>query len=117
MKIDGPNADAVNSVVERAKKITAAEAKKLAAARYAALDSAWDVARRAAWSNARRGAWDAAGGAAWNAAGGNGRIAVRGAAGDAAQAAVVRDLISDAHFQALAGPWESVMGPIFKKDE
>ena len=97
----GPNGRLVVALIERAKRLTPEEAKQLAAARgaaWSAAGAAWD----AAWSAARRAAWSASG-AAWDAA---------WDASDAALATVTRDLISEEHYRTLAGPWESVMGPI-----
>ena len=76
----GPNGEAAAALIERAATITVEQAERLRAA--------WDAARRAAWR-----AWDAA----------------AQAAADAALALVVRDLISEEHFQVLYGPWASVM--------
>lgn len=96
----GPNADAVMSLVDKGSQITLTEARKLNATwnatRAAARDAAWEAARE----DAREAAWEAAWYIAW----------------EVAQAAVVRDLISDKHYKALAGPWESMMGPIFPSD-
>ena len=116
-----PNTDVVNGLVNRAKKITEAEAEKLAAA--------WD----AAWGDERADAWDAtwadtdAAWAGWctfwdawvaGAEGGAARntawIGVRAATLAAVQAVAACDLISDKDYETLVGPWESVMGPIFK---
>ena len=82
----------------------AAGAAAGAAARAAAWDAAGAAARAAAWDAARAAAWDAAGAAAWY------------AAWDAARALVTRDLIgthgyTQAHFDTLIGPWNSVVGP------
>ena len=110
----GPNADAVISLIDRASKITGAEAENLAAAWHVA-DAAWAATRVSACDAAREAAWDAAGDdatyTAWRA---TAMYAAGDAAREAARAAVVRDLISDEHYETLAGPWESVMGPIFK---
>ena len=127
-KATGPNADAVNGVIERASQITVADAEKLAAAWDDAGGipwggTAWNAAQRAAASDperraARRDAQHAAWEATWVAGGAaldNAWIAARTAAREATQAAVVRDLISDEDYRELAGPWESVMGPIFKE--
>src|SRR3990167_9574055 len=81
----GPNGQEVAALIERAGRLTGNEITRLAAARAAAWDAARDAARAAAW------------GAAWAAAG--------AAARDAAWALVVRDLISQEHFDALYGPW------------
>ena len=92
----GPNGEAVAALIERAARLTADEAKALTAAWAAARDTARDTAR------------DAARAAAWAAARDTARDAAWGAAGDAALALVVRDRISQEHFDALYGPWASV---------
>lgn len=120
-KIVGPNADAVNRVIGRVSKITAVEAEKL--------DAAWGAAQHHAGVDALNTAWNAAMGAAHGAARNDARRAAMGAAMGAAlnipawlatraaaMAAVERDRISDEDYLALAGPWESVMGPIFKDE-
>lgn len=115
----GPNADAVIGVIDRASQLTVVEAEKLAAAEAdagtaldaalaVALESALDAERHAA-GYARAAAWRAADAALATAAD------AAWAAGDAALAVMVRDLISDADYMALAGPWESVMGPVLKE--
>ena len=129
----GPQGREVMALIDRAARLTADEAQRLraaraaagAAARDAAWDAARDAARDAAWAAARDAAraaawdaaWDAARAAAWDAAwaaaGDAARNAAWDAAGDAARAArarVVRDLISDAHYRLLAGPWLEVIG-------
>lgn len=108
-QVFGPNGEAVVALIDRAKRLTAAEVRKLRTAGYAARGSAWYAARDAAWyaardaarHAARHAAWSAAGDAAWDAAG--------DAAGDAARALVVRDLITTEQFDILYGPWRAVM--------
>lgn len=113
------NADAMSAVVDRAKKITEAEAEKLAAAWRAAGGDDLDAAWNAAWTGGDA-AW-AAWGAYWTECveGGAARNHVWRVAGvvaaGAARAAAVRDLITPEQYRILAGPWESVMGPIFKE--
>ena len=80
----GPNGATVAAVIGRAGRLSAAEAEALAAA----------------WGAAWGAAWDAAWGAAW------------GAAWDAGVAEVVRDLITPAQYQVLAGPWLTVIGQV-----
>jgi hypothetical protein len=119
----GPNGEAVAYVIEQTKTITPEQATQLGAAGGAAWGAAWGAARSAArgaaWNTARsaaRGAaWSATRGAAWGAARNTARGAARSAAVDAAAGAVVRDLISDEHYQLLAGPWISVMGDPFEE--
>lgn len=131
MKTFGPNTDAVNRVVERAKKITAEEAKKLADAWdalgfdrrrvtcYVASEYTWAAARSASRIDVLNDALDDVRRAVWDAAGATGCHALDVSweitpviASYAAQAAVLRDLISDEDYKTLAGPWELVMGPI-----
>lgn len=133
----GPNGMRVARVIEMARSLTEDQARAIHAARGAARDAArdapwgeaWEAARDAARATARAtaraaaratagaaawdAAWEAARGAAWGAE----REAAWEATGGAAWAAVVRDLISDEHYQILAGHWESVMGPIFEDTE
>lgn len=110
----GPNGAQVARVIEQAHNLTEDQAREINAAGGAA----WEAARTAAWGEAWEAAREAstindARGAAWSAA----REAAWEASGGAAWAAVVRDLISDEHYQVLAGRWESVMGPIFEDTE
>jgi hypothetical protein len=90
----GPQGQEVVALIERCSTLTDDECDALSAARYAA-GAAGAAARYAARSAARSAAWAA-------------RYAVR----DAAEALVVRDLISAEDFELLYGPWASVMsGP------
>lgn len=107
----GPNGREVARMIEKARHLTEDQATAIhtawSTARAVTRDPAWaarEAARDAAWDASRQAAWPAAIHAAW---------AAPQAAWDAARAAVARDLISDEHYQTLAGPWESVMGPIF----
>jgi hypothetical protein len=103
----GPNGQRVDALIKRARALEYAEARKLDAAWDAARDAAWGAAWGAARGAARGAAWDAALGAAWDAA--------RGAAWDAAWGAALaelsRDLITEAQYNLLAGPWNSVIDP------
>lgn len=117
----GPNGVQVARVIEEARSLTDDQERAINdaggaardVARTAAWGEAWEAAWEAAWERtaardaARTAAWERT--AAWDAA--------RVAAWDAAGASVVRDLISDEHYQVLAGRWESVMGPIFEDTE
>lgn len=78
------------------------------AASFAARGAARATAGIVAWDTARGAARDAAGIVAWDTAG----VAAGPAAGDAAWGAVVRDLITSEQYATLAGPWESVIGPM-----
>jgi hypothetical protein len=126
----GPDGAEVAALIERAKRLTYDEAQQLdaalgaawgaargaalGAARGAAWDAAWDAAWGAARGAAWDAAWDAARGATWGAAWDAALGAARGAAWDAAWGAawglVVRDLISEEHFDTLYGPWREVVG-------
>jgi hypothetical protein len=86
----GPNGEAAAAVIDRAGRITGDEARALDAAWDAAWDAALDAARDAARGAARDAAWDAA--------------------RDAALALLTRDLIAPDQFDALYGPWASVIG-------
>lgn len=132
----GPNGAEVAALIERLRLITAAEYEDLRAAYDrqgcgAAWDAAWDAAWYAAWyaafrecapvalrrysyvdcglerrSSPRGAAWHAAMDAVWRTA----RDTVWRTAQYATAALVVRDCISDKHFNTLYGPWQSVMG-------
>jgi hypothetical protein len=93
----GPNGRYVAGVIKRTRQLTYQEAVDL----RAAWGAAWGAARDAAWGAARGATRGAARGAAWDAA--------RGAAWGAAIALLVRDLISDEHFDSLYGPWAKVI--------
>ena len=105
----GPQTTQIEALLERVRTLTGAETKALrdawvtarGAVRYPAWAAAHDAAREAAW-----GAWDA-GSADWDTA----WYATR----DAVQALAVRDLVgqhgfTQEHYDALVGPWETVMG-------
>ena len=114
----GPQGADVAAIIARCHTLTPEEVRALSAAREAAWAAAWgasgwearDAAWAAAWAAAREAAWDAAREAArdavWAAAWGEARDAAR----DAVRATLVRDLISEAHYQTLMGPWLSVIG-------
>ena len=103
----GPQGAEVAAIIDRASRLTREEAK--------ALDDAWNP--NAAWGaacdakDAARGARGAAGEAAGDAAEYAAGDADAGeAAWYAALATLTRDLIDDADYQLLAGPWLSVIG-------
>ncbi|MHB1778113.1 MAG: hypothetical protein ACYCU7_19340, partial [Acidimicrobiales bacterium] len=107
----GPNGMQVAAVIARCETLTYDERCRLHAAGDAPGVVAWDAGRVAAGVVA----WDAGRAAAWVAArGGAARDAARHAAGvaarDAALALIVRDLISEADFDLLYGPWAQVIG-------
>lgn len=95
----GPQGREVAAIIDRAGRLTQEEAALLDAARSAS--AAEYSARLAAWDATEYAARNTAWSAAWSAA-----FAVWGAA----TATVVRDLISPADYQTLAGPWLSVIG-------
>ena len=104
----GPNADRVLAVIERAGRLTGAEEDRMAAVRttawYSAVNAAEAAARVAAWvaaENATRVAVTA------RAAMG---VAVRDAAGDAAQAELMRDLITQDQYNILTESWRAGVG-------
>lgn len=111
-QVFGPQGQQVVAVFERAARLTPNEAKQLVATQPAA----WAAARAEAWNwarDAQRGpAWDAAWGAVWDRARAWAEVwaAAWDRARDAARGYVVRDLITEAQFGLLAGPWLSVIG-------
>jgi len=115
----GPNGREVAAIIARVALLTRDEIRRLASARGVARDAAEDAARAAAWAAAedapRAAGGDAALAAARDAAG-NAAAKAAGAAGAAARgaalAALVRDLVTPEQYALLAGPWESVVGPI-----
>jgi len=136
-EVFGPNGEAVAALLERAWHLTADEADRLRTAWDAAWgatrDAAWGATRDATMDATRDATRDAAWDAAWAATRGATRGATRdatrdatrgatrdatrdaawgatrGAARDAALALIVRDLISEEHFNTLYGPWVSVI--------
>ena len=133
---DNPQAAEIDAVIERAGRLAPAEVKALHvaadrdAAWNAACDAAWEATWVAAWNAGRDAARDAACDAAWDAAWNAAQEAARDAARDAARAAawtasalVLRDLIDEptawnqAAYDALTGPWRTVIGPIHPADE
>lgn len=113
----GPNGVEVARVIEKAHSLTEDQAGAINAAWDATRSDAGGAAGDAAGNAARLSAWAAAGSAAWAAAWAAAEYDARAAACSAARASVVRNLISDTLYQTLAGPWESVMGPIFDDEK
>ena len=112
----GPQGAEVAALIDRASLLTREEAKALDAAEVAAEVAAWvavrgaqNAGRNAAWKDARVAARCAAEVAAWVAVRGA-REAAWNATCDAALAMIVRDLIDDAAYQTLIGPWQKVIG-------
>jgi hypothetical protein len=106
----GPQWEHIVALVRRAEVLTADEAKRLDAARAAAWVTGWDAAWAAAGTVARDAARDVAGAAALD------------AAWAAARALAMRDLIGEygftqEHYDALTGPWATVIGPVHPDDE
>jgi hypothetical protein len=121
----GPQWAAIVALVRRASVLTADEVQRLdaarVAARAAARDAAWDAAWDAARAAACYAAWDAARAAARDAARAAACYAAWDAARVAALALAVRDLIGEhgftqAHYDTLAGPWRTVIGPVHPDD-
>ena len=108
----GPQGEQVAALIDRAGKLTVDESEKLDAAGVAAGDAAWVAAENAA----RDAAWNAARDAAWNAVENAVRVAARYAAGDAALALVVRDIITKEHYDLLTGPWAQAIGSAHPDD-
>ncbi len=101
----GPNTAEVEAMLARAATLTPAEAARLDALdESAGRDDDWYASRDAARESGIEAGWHAARDEACSAAG---WVAAR-----AAIALVVRDLITAGQYAALAGPWESVTGPL-----
>jgi hypothetical protein len=105
----GPNGQQVVEFMEKAKGLTQAQADSISSAYAGTYSSAvWSSAYLAAvgasWDDARGAAWDATWGAARDA-----ERSVRNAVWDAANALLVRDLISEEHFNVLYAPCRNVM--------
>lgn len=102
----GPQGVQVAALIERADRLTDVEARRLFDAWDAAMGAGWHPAKTAAFAvdDARTTAEDTV----WAAA--------HVAAGDAGLALVVRDLISVEHYDALTGPWRTIIGPIHPDD-
>ena len=102
----GPQGVQVAALIERADRLTDVEARRLFDAWYAAMGAEWHPAKTAAF------AVDAARTTAENTV----WAAAHVAAGGPAAALVVRDLISVEHYDALTGPWRTIIGPIHPDD-
>lgn len=110
----GPNGEEVMELIKKARNLTLEQVQGLDAAwgirrrpyrgaqiphavwgasSYAVWDTVWDAVCDGAWGCVWDDAWDDAWDAVWN----------------AARALVVRDRISEEHFNILYGPWASVM--------
>jgi hypothetical protein len=107
----GPNGDAVAAVITRAQRLTPDEVEALAAAWRVVRVDAWVITGSAARAAGRSAALDAARSAAWRAvpAAPVDAVDAADAAWCAVSAEVVRDLITPEQYEALAGPWNSVM--------
>jgi hypothetical protein len=126
----GPQTSAIEALIERARRLTGGELTALAAAWDVAARDAAVAARIVAWAaarmNASRHAWDAviaarhAAMTAVRVAARDARYAAWATAGDAAGAAAlalaVRDLIPDDAYRTLTGPWAEVIGPAHPND-
>ena len=102
----GPQGVQVAALIERADRLTDVEARRMFDAWDAAMGAEWHPAKTAAFAvdAARTTAEDTV----W--------AAVHVAAGDAGLALVVRDLISVEHYDAMTGPWRTIIGPIHPDD-
>lgn len=124
----GPNGVQVARVIETARTLTTDQARAIGDKQYAELngahatlngivDTTWYVAqeyaRYVAQGHARIAAWYVTSDVSENI----NQYDIWNAFKGAVRAAVVRDLISDEHYQVLAGSWESVFGPIFNVKE
>lgn len=112
----GPQTAAIETLLERAAKLTDNEIHQLHTAglpSYAARNAAWDAARNAASFASSSAVLDAALDAAYT--------ATRYSAWDAVSALVVRNLIgqhgfAQKHYGALTRPWVTVIGPAHPDD-
>lgn len=102
----GPNGVQVDALLTRLRTVTTHEIQRVSVE----WDAAWGAAREAARDAAGTAARGAAGTAAGYLARDVARRVARGAAGYAALALVVRDLISEEHFHTLTDPLFSVIG-------
>ena len=112
----GPNGEEVAALIERARNLTPVQVEELGGAWNAvpdsSLDAAWDAVQDAGRHPRKVAAWYAfrdAGRDAWRTAQDADWAAARYATRSAACAVVVRDRISEEHFNTLYGPWSSVM--------
>jgi len=107
----GPNTVAVQAIIDRAKTLTPVEMERMYAAagavRFAALDDAGDVASYAARDRDWPTVWDAAARAV-----GAEHVGVAAVVGETALAELVRDLISEDHYNLLMTPWRAVVRPV-----
>lgn len=103
----------VAAIIERVRRLTADE---IGCLDEAAQDAVWGAAWAAACNAACNAACDSGRTAAWEAMRGATRDAVPGAAWDAVWvpllATLVRDLITPEQYDALIGPWRSVVGEV-----
>jgi len=114
----GPQTEAIETLIEQLRTLTPEQAVTLDAAWGAARDAVWaaawygvmdavrDAVRDAALDAVRDAVRDAALDAVWSAVRNTTRVAIWGAV----LALLVQDLIDPKHFDALYGPWKSVMG-------
>lgn len=117
----GPQWEPIVALVRRVATLTADEARDVAVARVATRDAAWDDARASAWGVAWDAKRDVAGTAVWDVIWVVAPYAAGNAAGDAARALVIRDLIgqhgfTQAHYDILTSPWRKVIGPVHPDD-
>lgn len=118
----GPNGEVVVVFIDRLKRLTGDELSRIHVSLTLAQTAAMNEARHAVWTRARAEARYAASEAAWNAAwttihdaDQNGvpwddtSVAFIDVCGEAAQALVVRDLITTEQFDALYTPWVNAM--------
>lgn len=100
----GPNGREIVALIDQALALTRADIGKLRDTRDITQNVARNIAWKAARDASREAAWSGARDAAW----GTLRSLPGNVVGDAAQALVVKDLISSECFDTLYGPWRSV---------
>ena len=117
-----PQGEYIVALIGRAKNLTGMEAANLSSVWSDTWCDAWYDARDASWYAAQ----DAFRSSAWFSAQDVAQYATEYAAGDAAGGAavalVVRDLISpdgftQEHYDILTGPWRQIIGPIHPDDD
>lgn len=112
----GPNWETVVRLIRRVTAMTQADVAAWGAADVAADVAAREAAWDAAWVAAKVAAWDAAGNAAEIAALDVAGSAAWDAAGSAACAVVVRDLITKDHYQTLTARIRAAIGSDWDTD-
>ena len=109
----GPQGEYIAALIDRSGRLTGTQMNQLSIAGAAAESAAWDAAESAAWDAAKAAVRDAAKAAVRDAA----WYTAWDAAWDAAEALLVRDLISTEHYDTLTRSWRTIIGPIHPDDD